>query len=173
MQENLGSKQLPNPKHYFPGKIFSIDWLRHSVAQTQLLPADQFCLLKIEYHPTPHQRTRFTMRELIKIFQVTEQFQSKKNKNQVYWQRFIRQGYFPGRSVNSVNAQWQRFCHYESVEMALEKAVQLGMPYSTGQQGLPANLKHIKQEIIKQEMMRERAGEESLLVKRLASASVY
>jgi len=50
------------------------------------------------------QRTRFTMRELIKIFLVTEQFPSKKNKNQVYWQRFIKQGYFPGRSVNSVNA---------------------------------------------------------------------
>ena len=27
------------------------------------------------------QRTRFTMRELIKIFQVTEQFPSRKNKN--------------------------------------------------------------------------------------------
>lgn len=38
--------------------------------------------------------------------------------------------------------------------MALEKAVQLGMPYSTGQQGLPANLKHIKNEIIKQENIR-------------------
>ena len=69
------------------------------------------------------QRTRFTMRELIKIFQVTEQFPSKKNKNQVYWQRFIKQGYFPGRSVNSVNAQWQRFCHYDTVEQALEKAL--------------------------------------------------
>ena len=30
------------------------------------------------------------MRELIKIFNVTEQFPSKKNKNQVYWQRFIK-----------------------------------------------------------------------------------
>lgn len=53
------------------------------------------------------QRTRFTVRELIKIFEVTTANPCKKNKNQVYWQRFIRKGYvFPGRSVNSVNAQW-------------------------------------------------------------------
>ena len=77
------------------------------------------------------------MRELIKIFTVTEQFPSKKNKNQVYWQRFIKQGFFPGRSVNSVNAQWQRFCHYDSVESALGKAIQLGMPYSTAFNTLP------------------------------------
>jgi hypothetical protein len=38
---------------------------------------------------------------------------------------------FPGRSVNSVNAQWQRFCHYITVEEAVRKAVQIGMPYST------------------------------------------
>lgn len=51
------------------------------------------------------QRTRFTVRELIKIFEVTSANPCKKNKNQVYWQRFIKKGYvFPGRSVNSVNA---------------------------------------------------------------------
>ena len=55
----------------------------------------------------------------------------------MYWQRFIKQGFFPGRSVNSVNAQWQRFCHYDTVEQALEKALQLGMPYSTAFNTLP------------------------------------
>jgi hypothetical protein len=50
------------------------------------------------------QRTRFTIRELIKIWKVTRDHPSRKNKNQVYWQRFIKKGYFPGRSVNSVNA---------------------------------------------------------------------
>jgi hypothetical protein len=35
--------------------------------------------------------------------------------------------------------------------MALEKAVQLGMPYSTGQQGLPGNYKPIKSELMKME----------------------
>jgi len=72
------------------------------------------------------------VRELIKIFEVTSANPCKKNKNQVYWQRFIRKGYvFPGRSVNSVNAQWQRFCHYITIEEAVKKAVQIGMPYST------------------------------------------
>ncbi|TNV81901.1 hypothetical protein FGO68_gene13785 [Halteria grandinella] len=92
-----------------------------------------------KHHPTHHghgslsgQRTRFTVRELIKIFDVTSQNPSKKNKNQVYWQRFIKKGYvFPGRSVNSVNAQWQRFCHYLYIGKAIEKAVQINMPYST------------------------------------------
>ena len=36
------------------------------------------------------QRTRFTIRELIKIFKVVADYPSKKNKNQVYWQRFIK-----------------------------------------------------------------------------------
>jgi hypothetical protein len=31
------------------------------------------------------QRTRFTIRELIKIFKVVQEYPSKKNKNQVYW----------------------------------------------------------------------------------------
>jgi hypothetical protein len=99
------------------------------------------------------------MRELIKIFAVTQEFKSKKNKNQVYWQRFIKLGYFPGRSVNSVNAQWQRFCHYEYVESALEKAMQLGMPYSTAFNHLPPTVDRailsLKKEcpgFIKQEM---------------------
>lgn len=89
------------------------------------------------------QRTRFTIRELIKIFRVTQEFPSKKNKNQVYWQRFIKQGVFPGRSVNSVNAQWQRFCHYDTIEQAIHKAYQLGMPYSTSFPQLPAAIRDI------------------------------
>eukprot|EP00347_Sterkiella_histriomuscorum_P014169 403361899 len=77
------------------------------------------------------QRTRFTIRELIKIFEVTQQNPCKKNKNQVYWQRFIKRGFFPGRSVNSVNAQWQKFCHENTADNAVVKAIEMGMPYST------------------------------------------
>jgi hypothetical protein len=59
--------------------------------------------------------------------------------------------------------------------MALEKAVQLGMPYSTGQQGLPANLKHIKLEICNQDRDSKReqkpCSQESLLIKRLRRSS--
>ena len=87
------------------------------------------------------QRTRFTIRELIRIFEVTQEFPSKKNKNQVYWQKFIKIGVFPGRSVNSVNAQWQRFCHYDTVEQAIHKAYQLAMPYSTSFPQLPINIR--------------------------------
>lgn len=61
--------------------------------------------------------------------------------------------------------------------MALEKAVQLGMPYSTGQQGLPANLKHIKMEILnqdrdsKKETNQKLNSQDSLLVKRMRKSS--
>jgi hypothetical protein len=36
-----------------------------------------------------------------------------------------------------VNAQWQRFCHYDTIEQAIQKAYQLGMPYSTAFSELP------------------------------------
>ena len=69
---DAGPRNLPNPKHYHPGRIISIDWLKHSLTDGRLLSSEPYTLLKIDYQPTPHQRTRFTMRELIKIFQVTE-----------------------------------------------------------------------------------------------------
>jgi len=39
-----------------------------------------------------------------------------------------------------VNAKWKRFCHYQFVEAALEKAMQLGMPYSTAFNHLTATV---------------------------------
>ncbi|CDW75573.1 UNKNOWN [Stylonychia lemnae] len=136
---------------YHAGPIYDINWLRNSERAGKLINPEPYLLKIIDYQcPDEHyqhhsngqqsnqgskkqqgQRTRFTIRELIKIFEVTHQNPCKKNKNQVYWQRFIRKGCFPGRSVNSVNAQWQRFCHYGSVKEAIEKAIQIGMPYST------------------------------------------
>jgi hypothetical protein len=70
------------------------------------------------------------MRELIKVFQVIMLYRQEKTKNVLYWRRFIKLGFFPGRTVNSVNLQWQRFCHYNSIEAALDKARQFEMPYS-------------------------------------------
>ena len=135
--------------HYQPGILVSFQWLIDMVNQKQRIAMEPYIIMKIEYPSSSinkdgksihqikmlkklsGQRTRFTIRELIKIFKVVQDYPSKKNKNQVYWQRFIKQGNFPGRSVNSVNAQWQRFCHYDTIEQAIHKAYQLGMPYST------------------------------------------
>lgn len=75
------------------------------INKCERLPVDPYIIMKIEYPPNSAndrsdkyakmqfnqmkklsgQRTRFTIRELIKIFQVTQEFPSKKNKNQVYW----------------------------------------------------------------------------------------
>lgn len=110
-------------------------WLIEMASRNERIPSDPFRLRKIEPPSIKDHngsiklpkknsgpRTRFTLRELIKIFKVVQEYPSKKNKNQVYWQRFIRNGFFPGRSVNSVNAQWQRFCHYDTIEQAIQKA---------------------------------------------------
>jgi hypothetical protein len=48
------AKSLPNPKNYYPGRIISIDWLKHSLAQGNLLASENYTLMKIDYHPTPH-----------------------------------------------------------------------------------------------------------------------
>lgn len=142
------SSKIPT-ELYHPGPLVSFQWLLDMVQQRQRLPFEPYVIMKIEAPQAKEkmgkhvkklsgQRTRFTIRELIKIFKVTNDYPSKKNKNQVYWQRFIKQGVFPGRSVNSVNAQWQRFCHYDTIEQAIIKAYQLGMPYSTSFPQLPS-----------------------------------
>ena len=67
-------------------------------------------------------RTKFTIREIIKIFDVVI-------NNPHYWQRILEKGIFPGRSVHSVNAQWQKYSLYENKANAVEKAMMLKMPY--------------------------------------------
>lgn len=49
-------------------------------------------------------RTKFTIREIIKIFDVVYRNPYKRNKNPHYWLRILEKGLFPGRSVHSVNA---------------------------------------------------------------------
>ena len=137
--------------------IVSYRWVVDMVQSQRRLPRAPYELVRLEYpYSSPkkrglssstqnqhQQRTRFTIRELIKIFWIIREYPSRKNKNQVYWLRFIKQGFFPGRSVNSVNAQWQRFCHYDTIEQAIQKAYQLGMPYSQAYPQLPAEVKDV------------------------------
>lgn len=54
-------------------------------------------------HPT-FSRTKFTIREIIKIFDVITYYPQRRTKNPVYWQKIIERGFFPGRSVHSINA---------------------------------------------------------------------
>jgi hypothetical protein len=98
------------------GNVYDYRWILDSIRQQQMLNPDKYLLKTIDFsiNSTQYgddkklsgQRTRFTIRELMKIFKVIMDNPSKKNKNSVYWQRFIKKGCFPGRSVNSINAQW-------------------------------------------------------------------
>jgi len=49
-------------------------------------------------------RSKFTIREIIKIYDVVAKNPQKRTKNPVYWSQFIQRGVFPGRSVHSINA---------------------------------------------------------------------
>ena len=68
-------------------------------------------------------RTKFSVREIIKIFDVVTKNPSRRTKNPTYWGNMINKGIFPGRSVHSINAQWQRFSTYENKEEAIRQAL--------------------------------------------------
>lgn len=127
-------KGVFNERDYHPGQIFDFKWIQDSIKAGKILNQKEYIVHSFDHTQDViqttskkmsggGQRTRFTIRELIKIFKTVEENPSKKNKNQVYWQRFIKKGYFPSRSVNSVNAQWQRFCHYHDLDEAIQKAI--------------------------------------------------
>ena len=61
----------------------------------------------------------------------------KRTKNPTYWGFIIDKGLFPGRSVHSINAQWQRFCIYENKEEAIRQALKLSSPYCVSFKQIP------------------------------------
>jgi hypothetical protein len=54
--------------------------------------------------PASFSRTKFSIREIIKIFDVVLKNPQKRTKNPTYWGFIIDKGLFPGRSVHSINA---------------------------------------------------------------------
>ncbi len=88
------------------GPVYSDKWIIDSVNTGHVLPVKNYLLATIaqqEKHIS-FSRTKFTIREVIKIFELTKSKPSKRNKNPTYWQEFLSLGYFPGRSVHSINA---------------------------------------------------------------------
>ena len=65
----------------------------------------------------------------------------------------LKNGHFPGRSVHSVNAQWQKFSLYETKENAIQKCIDLNMPYCVSFSHIPTNMKAV--EDIKQKIFEE------------------
>jgi hypothetical protein len=83
---------------YQPGMVINHLWLIEMASRNERISSDPFRLRKIEPPSLKDHsgsiklpkknsgpRTRFTLRELIKIFKVVQEYPSKKNKNQVYW----------------------------------------------------------------------------------------
>lgn len=83
-----------------------MEWIYESIKHNKLLPPEHFIKFVIgnEGKKMSFSRTKFTIREIIKIFDVVLKNPYKRNKNPHYWQRILEKGIFPGRSVHSVNA---------------------------------------------------------------------
>ena len=89
-------------------------------------------------------RTKFTLREVSKIFDITTQQRESRTKNPNFWTIVLKSGHFPGRSVHSVNAQWQKFSLYETKELAIKKGLQLEMPYCVSFAKIPNSKKAVE-----------------------------
>ena len=103
-------------------------------------------------------RTKFTIREVIKIFDVVCRNPYKRNKNPHYWQKILEKGMFPGRSVHSVNAQWQKFSLYGDKAAAVKKAMSLKMPYSVSFPQIPYGDDHEMIEKIREDLFTLQRG---------------
>jgi hypothetical protein len=91
---------------YAKGLVFSSEWIIESIASQKLLACGNF--LKQTVARTQKlinfSRTKFSIREIIKIFEVVQKNPSRRTKNPTYWGFVISRGIFPGRSVHSINA---------------------------------------------------------------------
>ena len=106
---------------YGKGLVFSSEWLVESIASQRLLACAPYLKHTITqtYKQVNFSRTKFSIREIIKIFEVVQKNPSRRTKNPTYWGFVISRGIFPGRSVHSINAQWQRFSLYDNKEEAV------------------------------------------------------
>ena len=88
------------------GPVFSSNWLVESIASQKLLPPADFTKfhLRENFKATSFSRTKFSIREIIKIFDVVSKNPSRRTKNPTYWGTILDKGIFPGRSVHSINA---------------------------------------------------------------------
>eukprot|EP00347_Sterkiella_histriomuscorum_P019406 403341744 len=120
------------------GFIFSFKWIYESIASQRVLSPENFRMHHLEgKKEVSFSRTKFTIREIMKIFEVIQKNPQRRTKNPVYWGQSIQRGYFPGRSVHSINAQWQKFCTYENMDSAIMQALRFKMPYCVSFREIP------------------------------------
>ena len=122
------------------GFVISFRWIIDSIAGAKLIDRAKYIVGDEIMDGGKHvsfSRTKFTIREIIKIYDVIAKNPQKRTKNPVYWSQFIKRGIFPGRSVHSINAQWQRFCNNENVEESVNQCIKLKMPYCISFKEIP------------------------------------
>jgi len=91
---------------YSKGLVFSSNWITESIASAKLLSCASYLKHTVTqtYKQINFSRTKFSIREIIKIFEVVQKNPSRRTKNPTYWGFVISRGIFPGRSVHSINA---------------------------------------------------------------------
>ena len=63
----------------------------------------------------------------------------------------LEKGIFPGRSVHSVNAQWQKYSNYDNKDEAIKQAMKFKSPYCISFRDIPdhpAAIKRVRSEIL-------------------------
>ena len=106
-------------EQFSKGFVISCRWITDSIHQERMLDRGKYVVgdeIMEGGKNISFSRTKFTIREVIKIYDVVAKNPQRRTKNPVYWTQFVLRGVFPGRSVHSINAQWQRFCNHENVE---------------------------------------------------------
>lgn len=101
----LCCQKEPDLALYQKGHIYSSQWVTDSIASLRLQPTVEYIHSQVtQSQQISFSRSKFTLREILKIFEVVEQYPSKRTKNPTYWSIWMARGYFPGRSVHSINA---------------------------------------------------------------------
>ena len=72
---------------YSKGLIYSSNWLTESIASERLLSCKPYLknTVTVTHKQLSFSRTKFSLREIIKIFEVVQHNPSRRTKNPTYW----------------------------------------------------------------------------------------
>ena len=124
-------KEYIQESKFFKGYVYSSNWINDWIQQRATLSPQNYLKYDITVNGQDinFSRTKFSIREVVKLFKATRKYPSRKNKNPTYWKSMLDKQFFPGRSAHSLNNQWQRFSDLGTLEGAIRHALNLKMHY--------------------------------------------
>ena len=134
-------KEYIQESKFFKGYVYSSNWINDWIQQKATLSPQNYLKYDISVNGQDinFSRTKFSIREVVKLFKATRKYPSRKNKNPTYWKSMLDKQFFPGRSAHSLNNQWQRFSDLGTLEGAIKHALNLKMHYWINFKAVPNN----------------------------------